>query len=67
MDNSANIIVITYFNGFIIKNTQKGVVFMSEEPLIIFVPQTISFEELNDVLCQGLNTGTPKRVVRIRY
>ena len=54
MDNNANIIVIAYFNGSIIKNIEKYVVFMFDEPLIIFVPQTISFEELNVVLCHGI-------------
>ena len=66
MDNSVNITVITYLNGFVIKNIEKGVIFMFDKPLIIFVPQT-TFEELNIVLCQGINTGTPKRVVRIEY
>ena len=67
MDNSANIIAIAHFNGTVIKNTEEGVIFMSDELLIIFVPQTISFEELNVVLCKGINASTLKRVVRIRY
>ena len=67
MDNSVNITVIVHFNSSVIKSTEEGVVFKSDESLIIFVPQTISFEELNIILCQGINTGTPKRVVRIRY
>ena len=64
MDNNSNIIVIAHFNGSVIKNTEESVIFMSDESLIIFVPQTISFEELNVVLYQGINTGTLKRVVR---
>ena len=67
MDNSLNVTVIAHFNGSVIKNTEEGVIFMSDEPLIIFVPQTISFEELNVVLYQGINTNIPKKVVRIRY
>ena len=51
MDNSANITVIAHFNGSVIKNIKEGVVFMSDELLIIFIPKTISFEELNVVLC----------------
>ena len=66
MDNSSNVTVIAYFNGSVIKNTEEGVIFMSDEPFIIFVSQTISFEKLNAVFCQGINTGTLKRVVRIR-
>ena len=34
MDNNANIIVIAYFNGSIIKNIEKCVVFMFDEPLV---------------------------------
>ena len=67
MDNSLNVTVIVHFNGSVIKNTEEGVIFMSDEPLIIFVPQTMSFEELNIELCQGINKNSPKRVVRIRY
>ena len=67
MDNSSNVTIVAHFNGSVIKNTEEGVIFMSDEPLIIFIPQAISFEELNDVLCQGINTNTPKKVVRIRY
>ena len=67
MDNSINITVIAHFNGSIIKNTEEGMVFLFDELLIIFVPQTISFEKLNVVFCQGINTGTLKTVVRIRY
>ena len=59
MDNSVNITVIVHFNSSVIKNIEEGVVFKSDESLIIFVPQTISFEELNIVLCQGKNIGTP--------
>ena len=67
MDNSTNIIVIAHFNSSIIKNIEECVIFMSDEPFIIFVSQTILFEELNNILCQGINVGIPKRVVRIRY
>ena len=67
MDNSANITVIAHFNDSVIKNIEEGVVFIFDKPLIIFVPQIISFEELKVVLCQDKNTGTLKRVVRIRY
>ena len=67
MDYNANVTVITHFNGSIIKNTDEGVIFMSDKSLIIFAPQNISFEELNIVLCQGINAGSSKRVVRIIY
>ena len=67
MDNSANVTIIAYFNGFIIKNIEECVIFVFDKPLIIFVPQTISFEELNVVLYRGINVNTPKRVMRIRY
>ena len=40
MDNNVNIIIITHFNGFVIKNIEECVIFMSDEPLIIFIPQT---------------------------
>ena len=67
MDSSTNVTVITHFNSSVIKNIEEGVIFMFDESLIIFIPQTISFEELNDVLCQSINDGTLKRVVRIIY
>ena len=67
MNNSTNVIVVAHFNSSIIENIEKGVIFMFDEPLIIVVPQTMSFEELNVVLCQGINADTPKRAMRIRY
>ena len=57
MGNSANVTVITHFNSSVIKNIEEGVIFTFDELLIIFVPQTISFEKLNIVLCQGINAG----------
>ena len=58
MDNSTNVIVVVYFIGSIITNTEQGVIFMSDEPTYFFVPQTMSFEELNVGLCEGINVGT---------
>ena len=43
MDNTANVTLITHFNGSVIKNIEECMIFMSNEPLIILVPQTISF------------------------
>ena len=67
MNNNINVVVVAHFNGFVIKNTEEGVIFMSDEPVYFFVSQTTSFEELNDVLYQGINAGTHKRVVKIKY
>ena len=67
MDNTANVTIIAHFNSFVIKNTEQGVIFMSNEQTYFFVPQTMSFEELNVGLCQAINIDTQKRVMRIRY
>ena len=32
MDNSTNITIVAHFNGSVIKNTEQGVIFMSDEP-----------------------------------
>ena len=58
---------VVHFNGSVITNTEYGVKFMFDELAYFLVPQTISFEELNVRLCQGINIGIPKRGVRIRY
>ena len=67
MDNNTNVTIIIYFNGSIIINTENDVIFMSNEPTYFFVPQTMSFEELNVGLCQGINIGIPKSAMRITY
>ena len=46
MDNSINVIVVAHFNGSVIKNTEKDVIFIFDKLLIIVVPQTMAFEEL---------------------
>ena len=66
MDSSSEIIVIIYYNGYIIQNKNEGVVFMFGEQAYFSIPQTISFEELNTRLCESINIGTEKRVVKIR-
>ena len=44
MDNSSKIIVIIYYNGSIIQNTDKDVIFMSREQAYFSILQTISFK-----------------------
>ena len=67
MDNSLEITVLVYSNESIIQNTDEGVIFMSSKQIYFYIPQTILFEELNVELCESINIGTKKRVVKIKY
>ena len=58
MNNSTNVTVIAHFNDSIIKNIEECGIFMSDEPTYFFIPQITSFEELNAILCQGINADT---------
>ena len=64
MENSINIIV--YFNSHIL-NTNEGVTFVCERPVYFSILYTMSFAELENGLCQCINTDTPKIVEKILY
>ena len=67
MDNSTNVTVVVYFNGSVITNTKHDMILIFDKLVYFFIPQTMSFEKLKLGLCQGINIGIQKRVVRIRY
>ncbi|RYR47040.1 hypothetical protein Ahy_A07g032947 isoform A [Arachis hypogaea] len=47
--------------------TNEGVTFICDEPTFFTIPQTMSFVELNAGLCQDINGGSKREVVKIKY
>ena len=45
MENGANILIIVYFNGSIIRTAKKSVVFINDEPVCLRISQ-------NYVICR---------------
>ncbi|XP_057724710.1 uncharacterized protein LOC130940554 [Arachis stenosperma] len=67
MDTSNNIVAIVYFDGSISTATNEGVTFICDEPTFFTISQTMSFVELNAGLCQDINGGNKREVVKIKY
>ena len=42
MESDANILVIVYFNGSIIRTIEEGVAFVCDKPICFTIPQTMS-------------------------
>ena len=53
--------VIIYFNGSII-TTDESVMFSCDYPIQVYLPDTISLEELKVELSQSINIGFENRV-----
>ena len=62
MESSANIPIIVYFIGSIIRNVEDGVAFVCDEPICFRIPQIMLFAKFKVGLCQDINIGTQKRV-----
>ncbi|RYR69706.1 hypothetical protein Ahy_A03g016257 [Arachis hypogaea] len=56
-----------YYNDEIIPNTHEGVTFVCECPLSFAIPCTISFVELQNGLCDNIQSHISKRVSNILY
>ncbi|RYR16010.1 hypothetical protein Ahy_B04g072998 [Arachis hypogaea] len=65
MEGIANMRV--YFNGEIIPNTHEGVTFVCECPFSFVIPWTMSFVELQNGLCENIQSHISKRVSNILY
>ncbi|RYR51969.1 hypothetical protein Ahy_A06g026905 [Arachis hypogaea] len=65
MENIANLRV--YYNGEVIPNTHEGVTFVCECPLLFAIPCTMSFVELQNGLCNNIQSHISKRVSNILY
>ena len=66
MNSNSYITVLVYYNGSVIQNTDEDAIFMSSDQAYFSISQIMWFEELNAGLCESINVGTEKRVVRIR-
>ncbi|RYQ96255.1 hypothetical protein Ahy_B08g091939 [Arachis hypogaea] len=56
-----------YYNGEIIPNTHEGVTFVCECPFSFAIPCTMSFVELQNGLCDNIQSHISKRVSNILY
>ncbi|RYQ83793.1 hypothetical protein Ahy_B10g102643 [Arachis hypogaea] len=65
MEGIANMRV--YYNGEIIPNTHEGVTFVCEYPFSFVIPCTMSFIELQNGLCENIQSHILKRVSSILY
>ncbi|RYR39110.1 hypothetical protein Ahy_A09g044541 isoform A [Arachis hypogaea] len=65
MKDVANLRV--YYNGEIIPNTQEGVTFVCKCPFSFSIPCTMSFIELQNSLCDNIESHMSKRVNNILY
>ena len=63
INSSASIMVIVYFNDFIIRTIDEDVAFICDESIYFMI---MSFAKPNVGLCQGINVSTQKRMVRIK-
>ena len=62
--NNNIVTIIVYFNGSIIIS-DESVIFGCDYPIWVYLPDTISLEELKVELCQSINIGFQKRVEKI--
>ncbi|RYR08401.1 hypothetical protein Ahy_B05g076073 [Arachis hypogaea] len=65
MEGITNIRV--YYNGYIIPNTHEGVTFVCECPSSFAIPYTMSFVELQNGLCENIQSHISKKVSNILY
>ncbi|RYR19353.1 hypothetical protein Ahy_B03g064112 isoform A [Arachis hypogaea] len=65
MEDIANMRV--YYNGEIIPNTHERVTFVCECPFSFTIPCTMSFVELQNGLCENIQSHISKRVSNILY
>ncbi|RYR09794.1 hypothetical protein Ahy_B05g078204 [Arachis hypogaea] len=65
MEGVANLRV--YYNGEVIPNTHEGVTFVCECPLSFTIPCTMSFVELQNGLCNNIQSNILKRVNNLLY
>ncbi|XP_016206188.1 uncharacterized protein LOC107646519 [Arachis ipaensis] len=65
MEGVANLRV--YYNGEVITNTHEGVTFVCECPLSFAIPCTMSFVELQNGLCNNIQSLILKRVSNLLY
>ncbi|XP_052116743.1 uncharacterized protein LOC127746732 [Arachis duranensis] len=65
MENIANLRV--YYNGKVIPNTHEGVTFVCECPLSFAIPCTMSFVELQNGICNNIQSHILKRVSNLLY
>ncbi|RYR69651.1 hypothetical protein Ahy_A03g016207 isoform B [Arachis hypogaea] len=65
MENIANLRV--YYNGEVISNTHEGMTFVFECPLSFAIPYTMSFVELQNGLCNNIQSHILKRVSNLLY
>ncbi|RYR59699.1 hypothetical protein Ahy_A05g025632 [Arachis hypogaea] len=65
MENIVNLRV--YYNGEVIPNTHEGVTFVCEYPLSFAIPCTMRFVELQNGLCNNIQSHILKRVSNLLY
>ncbi|RYR69807.1 hypothetical protein Ahy_A03g016355 [Arachis hypogaea] len=65
MENIVNLRV--YYNGEVITNTHEGVTFVCECPLLFAIPYTMSFVELQNGLCNNIQSHILKRMSNLLY
>ncbi|RYR39778.1 hypothetical protein Ahy_A09g045375 [Arachis hypogaea] len=65
MEGVANLQV--YYNGEVIRNTHEGVTFVCECPLSFVIPCTMSFVELQNGLCNNIQSHILKRESNLLY
>ncbi|RYR44843.1 hypothetical protein Ahy_A08g041119 [Arachis hypogaea] len=65
MEGVANLRI--YYNGEVITNTHEGVTFVCECPLSFVIPCTMSFVELQNGLCNNIQSHILKRVSNLLY
>ncbi|MED6160399.1 hypothetical protein PIB30_051176 [Stylosanthes scabra] len=56
-----------YYNGEIISHTAKGVTFVCQNPLSSIIRYTMTFAELQNVLCGSIQSHISKRVSNILF
>ncbi|QHO27508.1 uncharacterized protein DS421_7g208630 [Arachis hypogaea] len=56
-----------YYNGQILSHTHEGVSFLCENPCVIVVPLSITYEGLKSILSQSVDHQVQKRVINILY
>ncbi|XP_057745381.1 uncharacterized protein LOC130963268 [Arachis stenosperma] len=65
MEGVANLRV--YYNGEVVTNTHEGVTFVCECPLSFAIPCTMGFVELQNGLCNNIQSHILKRVSNLLY
>ncbi|RYQ94420.1 hypothetical protein Ahy_B08g089322 [Arachis hypogaea] len=56
-----------YYNSQILSHTHEGVSFLCENPCVIVVPLSITYEGLKSILSQSVDHQVQKRVINILY